>query len=192
MCGMRIVLVSLPDAARALMIGLARIPETGLHLDVQVSPQSLQLPQEEDAVVTEPVRVQGTLTKMASQIYFHGTIRGVVTVPCSRCLESIRSGFVAETRGVFLPASSVAEDEGGLTDEPDVYQHDGMSLDLRPLVREQIVLSFPVQQLCREECAGLCQVCGSNWNVEVCSCQTAEGDPRFAVLQRLRSSASSS
>lgn len=181
----------LPNAAKALVIGLAHIPETGLTLDVQVSPKVLQLPQEEDAVVTEPVRVQGTLTKMASQIYFHGTIRGAVTVPCSRCLDSIRSSFRAETRGVFLPAASAAEDEVGATDELDVYHHDGMSLDLRPLVREQTVLSFPVQQLCREACAGLCQVCGVNRNIETCSCQTVEGDPRFAVLKRLRSPSSS-
>lgn len=188
---MRAVLVPLPDVARALVIDLARLHETDMPLDVSVHPHGLQLPQGEDAVVNEPVRIQGALTKMARQVYFHGTIRGVVTVPCSRCLEAIRSDFVAEARGVFLPESAVEADAAGVADELDLYQYDGIRLDLRPLVREQIVLSFPVQQLCREDCAGLCQVCGMNRNLEACSCCTAAGDLRFAVLRHLRPPASS-
>lgn len=179
------------DDATGLIVGCAQIHDTGLSLEVQVSPEALRLPQEGDAVVTEAVCVQGALTRIAEQVYFHGTIRGVVTVPCSRCLETIRSDFAIETRVVFLPASAPGGDERNPTDELDVYEHDGTSLDLRPLVREQTVLAFPVQPLCREDCAGLCQVCGQNRNLEACGCQTAEGDPRFAVLQRLRLPASS-
>jgi uncharacterized protein len=46
-------------------------------------------------------------------------------------------------------------------------------------------MAFPVQTLCREDCVGLCQVCGINRNEQSCACQEESGDPRFAILKRL-------
>ena len=185
-------MVPLQDDAVTLVVGIAQIPEAGLPLDVTVSAASLHLPQDEDAVVTEPVSVQGLVTKMAEQVYFQGHIRGIVAVPCSRCLDMVHTDFDAETRVVFLPPTSVtssdAEGRLGATDELDLYVHDGVTLDLRSLVREQVVLSFPVQPLCQAECAGLCQICGANRNLESCACQTGQDDPRFAVLKQFRRS----
>lgn len=185
----------LQDDAAAVVVGIAEILETGLALDTTVTPGSLHLPQGEDAMVTEPVRVQGVLTRMAEQIYFQGRIRGVVAVPCSRCLDVVHTDFSAEIRVIFLPpASDLLAGSGyrsSTMDELDLYMHDGNTVDLRPLIREQVVLSYPVQPLCREDCAGLCQVCGKNQNVESCTCQTGSDDPRFAVLKQLRLSGSS-
>jgi uncharacterized protein len=186
------VLVAPPqDAADALVVGIAAIPEVGLLLDVAIRPGTLQLPQTEEAVITAAVHVRGRLTKVAEQLFFQGGISGTVTVPCSRCLETAQADFGVETRVVFLPPTSsdvVKTPEGrpGSSDEPDLYIHDGIVLDLRPLVREQVVLAYPVQALCRNDCAGLCQVCGGNRNVIPCTCQVGGDDPRFAILKRLR------
>jgi uncharacterized protein len=181
----------LQDAADALVVGIATIPEAGLLLDVAIRPGTLQLPQTEDAVVTQAVQVRGRLTKVVEQLFFHGRISGTVTVPCSRCLEPAHVDFHVETRIVFLPPTStdvVKTPEGrpGSSDEPDLYIHDGIVLDLRPLVQEQVVLAYPVQALCREDCAGLCQVCGGNRNLTPCTCQSGSDDARFAILKRLR------
>lgn len=180
----------LQDEALALLVQVAQILETGFVLDVAISPQALHIPQGEEAVVREPVRVQGRLTKVAEQIYFQGSIQGSVMVPCSRCLDVVQLEFATEARVIFLPPTSevVSGEEGtlGPTDELDLFVHDGTIVDLRPLIREQVVLAFPVQPLCREDCAGLCQVCGGNRNVELCTCQTETTDPRFAILKQLR------
>jgi uncharacterized protein len=176
------------DEALALVVGIAQITDNGLALKVEVTPEALQLPQDEEAAVSGAVRVQGRFNKVAEQIYFQGRIHGIITAPCSRCLETVHTDFVVETRVVFLPSTSDMSDaESGLSssDDIDLYFHDGVMLDLRPLVREQVVLAFPVQLLCREDCAGLCQVCGKNRNMEPCTCQMQEGDPRFAILQQL-------
>lgn len=177
------------DDASALVIGITRITEAGLGLDLAIAPESLQIPQDEDLTLRGAVYIQGRFQKVAEQIYFQGGIRGVITAPCSRCLEVVHASFEIETRVVFLPlTSAVADEEGGqeASDTIDLYFHDGMTLDLRPLVREHVVLAFPVQPLCRADCAGLCQVCGKNQNLEPCGCQVQAGDPRFAILQRLR------
>jgi uncharacterized protein len=180
----------LQDEALALIVQVAQILETGFVLDAAISPQALHIPQGEEIVFREPVRVQGRLTKVAEQIYFQGSIRGKLMVPCSRCLDVVHTEFATEVRVIFLPPTSeaVSGEEGtvGPTDDLDVFVHDGTILDLRPLIREQVVLAFPVQPLCREDCAGLCQVCGGNRNVEQCTCQTETTDPRFAILKQLR------
>lgn len=183
------------DDAAALVIRLSQILEGGDTLDITVSPHELQLPPCDGTVLGEDVRIEGRLTRMAEQVYFQGCIHGVVTMPCSRCLTPSRTGFSAETQVVFLPpsfdTSSAAEGGQNLADEIDLYIHDGTMLDLRPLVREQVVLSFPIQALCRPDCAGLCHVCGRNLNHETCACQSDEIDPRFAVLNQLRQQKSS-
>jgi uncharacterized protein len=177
------------DEALALVVGIALITDDGLPLHVAVAPEALQVPQDTEIAVSGVVQVQGRLTKMAEQLYFQGSIRGIMTAPCSRCLEIVHANFAVDTRVVFLPSTSdVSDEESGLvsSDELDLYFHDGVMLDLRPLVREQVVLAFPVQLLCREDCAGLCQVCGTNRNVESCACQAQGEDSRFAILRQLR------
>lgn len=179
------------DDAAALIIRIAQILQGGYALDVAVSPSSLQLPQCDDAMLSGDVRVEGRLTMMAEQVYLYGVISGAVTMPCSRCLQPTQSNFTAETRAVFLPSSSgipssALEDRAGATDEIDLYIHNGIIVDLKPLVREQVVLAIPIQVLCRADCAGLCHACGCNLNNETCACQIDNLDPRFAALNQLR------
>jgi uncharacterized protein len=168
---------------------MAQITDDGLALDVAVAPEALHMPLDDEVAVEGGVRVCGRFSKVAEQVYFQGQICGMMTAPCSRCLEPAQADFVIDTRVVFLPSTAEMSDaEGGLrsSDDLDLYFHDGMMLDLRPLVREQVVLAVPVQSLCREDCAGLCQGCGKNRNLEACTCQEQAGDPRFAILQQLR------
>jgi uncharacterized protein len=171
----------------ALTVEIARMREEGLPLQVDIAAEGLQLPPEDEATFAGPICVQGQLTKVAEQIYFQGTVTGAALFPCSRCLEMTRNAFAVEMRAVFLPPAAVDEQEEGitLTDEIDLYVHDGVKLDLRPAVRDQTLLALPIQPLCRADCAGLCQVCGSNLNETQCTCQIEPGDPRFALLKQL-------
>jgi len=67
-----------------------------------------------------------------------------------------------------------------------VYQND--ELDLDELVIEQLELALPVRLLCREECRGLCDQCGTNFNEQQCNCQPPI-DPRWQALADLKNSA---
>ena len=177
-----------PRPSHDLVTDLAKIPAHGLMLDTDIPASELELAQEEEQLVAGPVRVQGRLTKIASeQVYFDGRLEGAFEGECSRCLDPVCEDFKVEAQAVFVPESFHGGGEDGdiLTDDPDLYTHDGVRLDLYPLVRDQVVLALPVQLLCREECVGLCQVCGGNRNEQPCACQVESVDPRFAILQRL-------
>jgi len=148
------------------------------------------VPPEAAQELPQPIQVRGRFTKVTEQVYFQGTIHGILGVPCSRCLDTIHSDFATEVRVVFLPPSSRLETEGeegvDSADELDLYTHDGLTLDLGPLVHDHVLLALPIQAVCRPECAGLCSVCGENRNEVQCTCQAEPADPRFALLQQFR------
>ena len=58
-------------------------------------------------------------------------------------------------------------------------------LDLDEEIREELLLSFPMRFLCREDCPGLCPKCGKPLSQGDCGCPTTEPDPRLAVLKKL-------
>jgi uncharacterized protein len=184
-----LVAASQQGSSAALMVSIARIPDEGLAFQAEVAATYLQLPRATEVELPTPVQVRGWLTKVAEQVYFQGTTRGTLAVPCSRCLDIIHSEFVAEMRVMYLPPSTRLQIEGeegvDAEDELDLYTHDGLTLDLRPPVHDHVLLAFPIQPLCRPDCAGLCQVCGGNRNEVPCACQADEGDPRFALLKQL-------
>ena len=54
------------------------------------------------------------------------------------------------------------------------------------MVREEVLLAIPDAPLCRDDCPGLCPVCGADLQTAPCGCETAVGDDRWAVLDQLR------
>ena len=57
-----------------------------------------------------------------------------------------------------------------------------------PVLRDTILLSIPLKPLCREECKGLCPVCGKNLNEGECEHvkkKEEEIDPRWEKLKAL-------
>ena len=60
-----------------------------------------------------------------------------------------------------------------------------MNLDVDRLVYLEVLMSWPLKVLCREDCKGICAGCGVNLNVEECRCGTKPVDPRLEILKNL-------
>ena len=100
---------------------------------------------------------------------------------CRRCLRPLGGELMCEVRELYRPHSA------GEADDPDeeTYPLNGDQLDLRPLVRDALLLELPLAPLCRPDCQGLCPVCGVDWNETTCSCEMATRDPRWTALDEL-------
>jgi len=144
-----------------------------------------------EVVLVGPVAVELTLNVLDENIRVDGLIRTEVAEDCSRCLAEFKRPLEVEihlyaagkgSRGNF-DALEVEDErdpaEGFLT-------HDGRELDLRDEVRSAILLSSPMQPLCRPDCKGLCQECGGNLNEGNCSCGGRRADLRWKGLEKLR------
>ena len=68
----------------------------------------------------------------------------------------------------------------------DEEQFDGRQIDLGAIAREQILLAMPMDVVCKEDCRGLCSVCGQDLNAKECGCQRKVTDPRWAALQDIK------
>lgn len=104
----------------------------------------------------------------------------VLSIPCDRCLSEQR---------VEIPVSSEVEidfnesSEERINDLNEIGYIDGYDLDVDRLVYEEILLGFPMKVLCKENCKGICKVCGANLNQGECGCNRAEPDPRMSVIR---------
>ena len=137
----------------------------------------------EDVVVTEPVRVKGTVVNRAGYIKLTAEAGISYRTHCARCLAEV------EDTAYFLCEKTVADEKGLLrlenTDNDDYVQIRGGKLDLDAPVCDEILLSFPMRILCSEDCRGLCAGCGVDLNREACRCTKKEVDPRLAKLAAL-------
>ena len=70
-------------------------------------------------------------------------------------------------------------------DEEDDDQNfmEGYQLDVETFVHNEIIGNWPAKILCKEDCRGICPVCGQNLNERDCGCDTFVPDPRMAVIQ---------
>lgn len=122
-----------------------------------------------------------------------------VRAPCRRCLGEARLDVPVQFELDFVDASRVrelvapVEDDGEgeiagtfTPDEADQVVYTGKELDLGPVVREQLLLSLPMDALCSEGCKGLCQICGTNLNEKACGCDQHVPDPRWAALKSVK------
>ena len=62
------------------------------------------------------------------------------------------------------------------------YIH-GYDLDVDELVYSEILVNWPLRVLCKEDCKGICSICGKNLNHGTCDCDHTDLDPRMAQIR---------
>ena len=109
-----------------------------------------------------------------------GSIELQVLIPCTRCLEDVSVDLPIEFEREIDMKLSEKERLDAL-DESDFLN--GYNLDVDKLVYGEALLNWPARVLCKENCKGLCKVCGQNLNRGTCSCDNTELDPRMAKIR---------
>jgi uncharacterized protein len=98
--------------------------------------------------------------------------------PCVRCLEPADHEVQVDAREIDQP--------GGGEDLSSPYLDEGQ-LDIHAWARDALALALPAQIVCREDCKGLCAVCGENLNqAGPDHVHEPEPDPRWAALRELK------
>ena len=114
------------------------------------------------------------------------TVSAEVEAECARCLAPANLEISGELG--YLYCSHSAEGLEGFDDfMPVEVKSFGRVLDVMPQIRESIYTLLPTKILCREDCKGLCPVCGKNLNEGSCSCESEDIDPRLEALRNFNS-----
>ena len=108
-----------------------------------------------------------------------GSVDIEVSIPCDRCLEEVPTK-------IHLDIDKKLDiTDGGLVDG-EMEETDyliGFELDIDKLVYSEILVNWPMRVLCKDDCKGICKVCGMNLNKGTCNCDSFVPDPRMAAFQ---------
>jgi uncharacterized protein len=164
-----------------MKIVISDIPDDGLILDFEE-----QFGPEEGILLASPAKAHLELIKAHSEIIITGKVSAELELECSRCLKSFRRTMDETVHVVYHPADEIGADRHELKDdEMDMGFYQGEEIDLRDLVREQIMLNIQMKPLCDEQCRGICAQCGTDLNNGACNCETGKIDSRLEVLKKL-------
>ncbi len=188
-----------------MRINIEEIGEHGLDLEEKLSRAWLDGILADDRYslfsATGPAQLTAHLEKVEESVLLRAAVSPKLNTECARCLKPVEVAVPVSFTLSLIPEKRAAtrqgvEDDGGTPDaagrgsfdptEADEETFKGRSIDLEPLVREQILLALPMESLCRESCKGLCASCGQDLNERSCGCLLASPDPRWEKLRSLK------
>jgi uncharacterized protein len=194
-----------------MLVKIEEIDEDGLVLDEAVSQRVLSEALSQQGHDTgfradRPAALKASFRKISGGVLLKGDLSTHVTAPCKRCLKDVTMDLPVHFTLNLVPEPKVTLQDAGLGAEAqedpqsqkrdsagsfamgdaDREYFDGRVIDLDPIVREQVLLALPVSVLCKDDCKGLCSVCGQDLNEAECGCERKVVDPRLAVLKSIK------
>jgi uncharacterized protein len=129
-------------------IRFCEIPAKGLNINKKIELSDNDF-QEVGLKVYQPVETAFFIEKLNDSVVIRGRYQVIFRALCSRCCEEFDYKL----------------------DKPFKFEYkidSQKELDLELVIAEDILLSLPLKILCKEECKGLCEVCGQNLNIDNC------------------------
>ncbi len=114
------------------------------------------------------IKIVGEVMNGEKNLKIRGKIFCQKEFTCDRCLGEAKENQVHE-----------------FDEELDRAEVVDNCVDITEIVRDILIASQPIQNLCKIDCKGLCPNCGKNLNEGNCGCDRFIPDPRLAILQNL-------
>lgn len=152
----------------------------------EVSDVRIGLP--EDLVLAAPIAGRVRFTRTNRGILAHVRLATELAGECARCLRPLTTPIDIDIEEEYLPSVDLATGRPvGVADEPEALRlTDHHEVDLEPSVRDAISLAEPIAPLDRQDCPGLCPVCGLPLDEGVHDHPEDDIDPRLEALRSFR------
>ena len=121
------------------------------------------------------VNLKGDLSILDNIISLSCTLKADLELTCSRCLDKFKYPLELKIEEKFTNNPDNVDEE--------IFFIEGESIELTPIIQNNIMLALPIKRLCKHNCKGLCPKCGSNLNIADCGCDKLDIDPRLAQLK---------
>lgn len=115
------------------------------------------------------IKIVGEVEDVEGCYVVRGRIECKKSFTCDRCLTQATANQVHEFEEEFDKSEAIDD-----------------LLDVTELLRDVLLASQPMKNLCKADCKGLCPVCGANLNDGDCGCDKFIVDPRLAALEDLK------
>lgn len=137
-----------------------------------IDPDVLEVKGNTDIEFISPIEVDAKLTYNGKEVNLKGSMNFEIETKCNRCLDTIKTKLIFPIDELF---TSDENDEN--------YNIVNYTIDILPVIYDNLYLQLPTKFLCNEDCKGICIKCGKNKNLDECNCKDEEIDSRFAVLK---------
>ena len=153
-----------------IKFSITRLQKEPIEL-VGVEPAKfLELGDDEQFAVVSDVSYELAAQCVSGNALVSGFVRVTIEGSCGRCLEKVCREISTEKLQLLFPLEGIADE-----------------LDISEDVRSEMLLALPMNLLCREDCAGLCPVCGINRNQKKCRChEKPSGSLAWSALDDLK------
>ena len=170
-----------------MIVDLTKLDSPKIEFDLDVKADKLGLDLEYVKLL-EPVKFQGVLKSKNFWTVVEGDITSKLQVSCGRCLEPIPFDIGFSFENAYIKAENFTEErEIDLSVENlEVSIIDEDKIDLNEVAGEQISIEMNKPVVCKEDCEGLCQKCGTNLNIKDCECGKDTGDSRWSALSDIK------
>ena len=116
------------------------------------------------------------------RVKIEGIAKLIFIAPCDRCLKDVNVNIDLAPERYAVPVESLdPEDE----EVDDLSFMEGYNLNTETLLYNEIMENWPAKILCKEDCKGLCLICGRDLNEGECGCDRFVPDPRLAGIKDL-------
>lgn len=110
-----------------------------------------------DVTFVDSIILKSKFFRVGDEIMAQTIVTTHRDIVCARCLRKIRQ-VVEQNFSRTYNQSEVGE-----------------YLEINDDIREDILLNFPMQVLCKQDCKGACPSCGVDLNQQECGCQMNPG-----------------
>lgn len=118
--------------------------------------------------VRDNIEAEISIERSGNVFKSKGHLEYDLNLECSRCLTN----FTLHHKGEFEYEFKRASVYGRPPIEIDARDRDYLIvnniIDFKPHFYDLVILSIPMKPLCREDCKGLCPICGINLNIKNC------------------------
>jgi len=143
---------------------ILNIPGTSEKFDFAVPDDRLELVR--GYVFHTPVQVTGDIVNHAGAVVLKLHISFSLLVTCDRCLKETVQAFSYDTEHLVVRFLNDEENE------ENYVVAKAESIDIAEIAVADLLLELPTKMLCKEDCKGLCPVCGCDRNLTECNCMT--------------------
>ena len=141
-----------------IKFSVARLDKEPIELQGTEPAGFLELASDDVYAASSGVDYDLRVSRVSGGALVSGSCRTVISGECGRCLDRVEREISAGEIEFFVDLARAPEE-----------------VDISEDIRSELLLELPMILLCREDCRGLCPVCGKNLNRGKCSCTVSPG-----------------
>jgi len=140
-----------------------------IYLEGEEPPSFLEVEDSKMIAFKDNIHYKLHAAMVSSGVLIKGSATNSYDGMCGRCLGNFKGEFGNSDICLFYEELLGAE------------------LDVTEDVRAALVVEIPINCICRDDCSGLCHICGNNLNKNKCNCQKKDNeDSPWSKLNNLK------